>query len=176
MQQKPNRIAREKTIPAFEPEVQSVISRAYGEHYRAPTTGISMIIQFGVPLSSLWNDREELEIMTKVLKILPRDVFGRIKTMYCDSRAFRTFTVQVKAAGPGKDIGLERIARALDQSLRVLLSGYNRLDVFCDGRKIEMRDRWPERKEDLPDPPAGIDDFAWDFNDEPSSGEYEDWK
>jgi len=114
-------------IPRREPEVVKAEARRYfGDDEKVPTTSLTELVVEGVNLSSRYGKARELELMARVVKALPVEYVGLIRSIWCDSKACACYAVSLNGCTSEQSVML---AEQLDHWFCEFSSGHNGISI-----------------------------------------------
>jgi hypothetical protein len=115
-------------IPRHSPEVMDAKTKrsTFVDDSKIPTSSIRSLDVLGTEISSRYGQANELELMRDIIIGLPHNVRPRIASIWCDSKATWTFTVELRAWDAA-------FARQLGKTLEGMLlernGGHNGIDI-----------------------------------------------
>jgi hypothetical protein len=109
----------------------------------SPKSGPSVVR--GVHLSSRYDKPDEIDEMGSIVNALPYAVCHHLDTMFCDSKACASYSVNLKQGAP-----FERVADALHKTF-IAAGGFNGLQVVAaNGATCDFDPWWPDEDSDGP--------------------------
>lgn len=87
------------TIMEFKPEEVAATVRREGrlDDEKVPTTNLTRLLHRGVVITSRYQKAAEFRRMAEFIERVPEDWVGRVKTIWCDSKATHQYAVVIDA-------------------------------------------------------------------------------
>lgn len=122
-------------IPEFEPEIVQAEADEHwhGDTEKVATTSIKKLSVEGVIITSRYQKAHELKLMAAVISKMPRTERLQIKSVFCDSKACSTYSLETTS---------KAAAKAFAHLMTVLGGGYN--GISTDDERVYFDSYWTD--------------------------------